>query len=90
VSLVVARGAAVRVGVVAAGIREETRMAHGTGMFKQREFLEKLRRLEQEVASAKAAAEEMARKAVERSAQNSVKDQTAAPEGSTSETKAKA
>jgi hypothetical protein len=65
-------------------------MAHGTGMFKQREFLEKLRRLEQEVASAKAAAEEMARKAIERSAQAGVKDQAAAPEGSASEAKAKA
>jgi hypothetical protein len=47
-------------------------MAHGTGMFKQRDFLEKLRRLEAEVASTKAAAEEMARKAIERSAQSKV------------------
>ncbi len=44
-------------------------MARGTGMFKQRDFLEKLRRLEAEVASTKAAAEEMARKALERSSQ---------------------
>ena len=48
-------------------IRDRTR---GTGVFQQREFLEKLRRLEEEVARTKAAAEEMARKAEERSAQN--------------------
>ena len=55
-------------------------MAHGTGMYKQREFLEKLRRLEQEVASAKAAAEEMARKAIERSSQTAAKAAPAAVE----------
>jgi hypothetical protein len=65
-------------------------MPHGTGVFKQREFLEKLRRLEQEVASTKAAAEEMARKALERSSQTSVKDSAAVPEGHASQTKPKA
>jgi hypothetical protein len=63
-------------------------MAHSTGMFKQREFLEKLRRLEQEVASTKAAAEEMARKALERSSQTAVKAPVAAPDESASEAKA--
>jgi hypothetical protein len=47
-------------------------MAHGTGVFEQREFREKLRRLEEEVASTKAAADEMARKALERAGQQGV------------------
>lgn len=65
-------------------------MPHGTGVFKQREFLEKLRRLEQEVASTKAAAEEMARKALERSSQTGEKGSAVAPEERTSQTKPKA
>jgi len=66
------------------------RMPHGTGVFKQREFLEKLRRLEQEVASTKAAAEEMARKALERSSQTVAKESAAVPEERASQTKPKA
>ncbi len=65
-------------------------MSRGTGVFQQREFLEKLRRLEEEVASAKAAAEEMARKAIERSAQKGTEGRTGAADSLAPEAKTKA
>jgi septal ring factor EnvC (AmiA/AmiB activator) len=65
-------------------------MAHGTGMFEQRELREKLRRLEEEVASTKRAADEMARKALERSGQRGVTQGTTSSQPVAPDTKPKA
>jgi hypothetical protein len=65
-------------------------MTRGTGVFQQREFLDKLRRLEEQVARTKAAADEMARKAQERSAQDAATRGASGATPTSAETKPKA